>query len=164
MMHEGPKFPPVPMPNDPDTLYIELADYRKKSRAKPIIQQMEDEDLTEYIIEAMTLMDSYLGTAWNRDEEDQEFIFPRDIDTDQLEAPYIPRGISLACRIIVDNLVRKDMGGVAAHEVQSESNAGHSYSKFDGAQPERGFGDIPPRAMGLLAPFAENGMFFAISR
>lgn len=152
------------MPAAPDTLYITVEEYRDHSKIKPIITRFEDVDVEDYIVEAMMLIDGYIGTAWNRDSSDQEFIFPRDIDTEDLEAPYIPRGIETACRMICDVIIKKDMGAVSAHEIQSETNAGHSYTKVQGNRPERGFEDIPPRALGILSQYAENGMYFAIGR
>lgn len=152
------------MASAPDTLYITEQEYRKTTRIKPIVQSMDQEAVVDYIVEAMMLIDRKVGTAWVKDDEDQEFAFPRDIDTEDLDSPYIPRGVVMACKLIADALIKKDMGAVNAHEIQSETNAGHSYTKVEQSRAERGFEDIPPRAMAHLAEFCEGGMFFAVSR
>ena len=152
------------MPANPK-LYISVDDYQESSRVKHLIEHLEDDQIEEYIIEAMIIIDARIGPGWNPSDDTQEFIFPRDIDVedDRLTEPWIPRPIVTATRLIVDDIIKKEATGVLPHEIQSETNHAHSYSKFESSKSDRSFGDISPRALALLESFINSGGHFAVA-
>jgi len=114
------------------------------------------------LLEAMMQIDAYIGGGWSKYDDDQEFIFPRCQDEDSNGDPQVPRPISVATRIIADAILKRRQTGVLPHELQSESNLGHSYSRKNQGTPEFGFEHFPPEAIALLQDFKQFGGTLAL--
>lgn len=155
------------MPSNPSLFYITAADYRAKTKVPDLVGAdddgaMSDDEVEELVLETMAMIDAYIGEGWIRNEDDQEFIFPR-IQDEEDNTPYIPRSIALATRLIADAIVSKQSGRMLAHEVTSETNLGHSYTKKDSSQAESGFEIFPPSAIALLDKYRRLGGVFGIN-
>lgn len=146
-------------------LYITVKDYRAQSQA-PTIVPADDDVVEALILEGMVSIDAYIGLGWTPYYENQEFIFPR--AHDELDgSPFIPRAVALATRKVADAILlrRQQQGeqGVLAHEVVSESNLGHSYSKRQrGADLPTGFEWWPPDVFALLERYVRRGGMLGI--
>ena len=136
------------MPSNPSTFYLTVENYRSKTQYPSLAgtsDVLDDDDATDLILEAMTSIDSYIGAGWTPFTDDQEFIFPREQDTDSDDNAEIPRPVAIVTRMIADAILQKratgGKRGVLPQELSSESNEGHSYSKHTRTiEPLQGFG------------------------
>lgn len=149
------------MPSNPDTFYLTADDYRVKTTVPNLLKPLSEEDVTDVLLEAMTILDARIGEGWAPYENEQEFIFPRSVDEDANRAPFIPRSISLATRMIADSILEKRENGVLPHEVASESSEGHSYSKH-ARMVDDGFDIIPPEAKNIIQKYVRVGGQWAV--
>ena len=162
------------MPSNPDNFYITVSDYRDETQNPSLVGTsgspvLSDAQVTSLLLEAMVSIDSYIGAGWTPYADDQEFIFPREQDIDSDDAVEIPRPISIVARMVADAiLLRRNTGGkrgVLAHELASESNEGHSFSKHARTiEPLQGFEWWPPEAFGYLAKYVRHGGVWAIDQ
>lgn len=158
------------MPTNPEIFYLTEAEYRNQTTVPSLVGSSESEVLTDdevesLLLEAMALIDAYIGDGWTPYDDDQEFIFPRYQDEDASETAFIPRAVSLSTRLIADAILQQRQKGVLPHELESESNLGHSFSKkASGATTPFGFDVIPPTALGLLQKYRLGGGQFAIAQ
>ncbi|PQO47377.1 hypothetical protein [Blastopirellula marina] len=151
------------MPTNPELFYITVEDYRAQSQAPTLVPSGDevDEEVEALILEGMVSIDAYIGRGWTPYEVDQEFIFPRAHDELNGSA-FIPRAVALATRKVTDAILikRQQQGeqGVLAHEVVSETNLGHSYSRTQRkVEVPRGFEWWPADVFALLEPFVRRG-------
>lgn len=152
------------MPTTPDMLYLEAEDYQDQTKAPTLVSPLSGEEVDEILLEAMTLIDAYIGDGWTPFDDEQEFIFPREQDEDSDGNAEIPRPIAIATRMIADAILLRRQKGVLPHEVASESNLGHSYQKHTrSAEPDPGFEWVPPDALALLQKYRRVGGCFAVS-
>lgn len=139
-------------------IYLTAADYRTQTTVPDLVSPLTDEEVEALLLEAMALLDAYVGEGWVPFTDGQEFIFPRCQDEDANGDPFIPRPVSLATRIAADAILEERHKGVLPHQVASEGNLGHSYAKHNRtAQPDLHFDVIPPKAMALLEKFKRAG-------
>ena len=154
------------MPSDPTYFYITVANYRTQSQAQSCVPA-DDDAVESVILEAMVSIDAYIGKGWTPYASSQEFIFPREQDEDAAETPFIPRSISIATRKVADAILlkREKTGeqGVLAHEVASESNLGHSFSRKQNViDAPLGFEWWPRDVFGLVQDYIRHGGYLAI--
>lgn len=151
------------MPSNPDTFYLTAEVYKAQTTVSPLVTLLTEEEVTDVLLEAMTLIDAYIGDGWMPYDDEQEFIFPRSLDEDANEDPYIPRPISLATRMIADAILEEREKGVLPHQVAGEGSEGHSYTKHSRmVEPDSGFEVIPPSALALLQKFKRTGGQWAV--
>lgn len=152
------------MPENPEHFYLSVADYKAQTLVPSIVNSMSDDAVGSLLLETMALIDAYIGDGWMPFDDDQEFIFPRCRDEDSDGSPFIPRPVSLATRMTADSLMQKRQKGISPHEVASETNLGHSYTRKESTvESDIGFEDIPPSAIALLEKYKQGGGVFAVS-
>ncbi|QDT46168.1 hypothetical protein Pan258_01850 [Symmachiella dynata] len=160
------------MPSNPDTFYLSVSAYRDKTQYPSLAgtsDVLSDDAATDLILEAMMSIDSYIGAGWTPLADDQEFIFPREQDTDSAGIAEIPRPIAIVTRMVADAiLLKRPKGGkrgVLPQEISSESNEGHSYSKHSRTiEPLQGFEWWPREAFGYLQKFVRHGGVWAVDQ
>lgn len=146
------------MPTNPEVFYLSAEDYQGQSTVPNLVQKMSGEEVEALLLETMALIDAYIGDGWTPFDDDQEFTFPRDIDEDANGNIAIPRPVSLATRLIADAILEERQKGVLPHQVASEGNEGHSYSKYaKSLETEQGFDVFPPSAIALLQKYRRAG-------
>lgn len=151
------------MPSNPDLFYLEVDDYRDQTQV-PALVSATDSVVESLLLEAMVLIDAYIAEGWVRYDDDQEFIFPRIQDTDDDEAPFIPRPIALATRDIADAILTKRSKGILPDEIQSETNLSHSYTKKSQASTiDSGFEIIPSSTAAILEKFRRIGGMLGVN-
>lgn len=162
------------MPSNPSTFYITVSDYRDETQNPSLVGSGEslvlsNDQVTSLLLEAMVSIDSYIGAGWTPLVDDQEFIFPRAQDEDTDGNAVIPRAVSTVTRMVADAILQKrptgGKKGVLAHELASESNEGHSFSKHTRTiEPLQGFEWWPPEAFAYLAKYVRHGGVWAIDQ
>lgn len=153
------------MPSDPELFYLEVEDYQDQTTVPTTIDAMTDDEVESLLLETMAVIDAYIGSGWAPFDDSQEFIFPRCQDEDDDGNAFIPRPVSLATRMIADAIVQQRQKGVSPHEVASETNLGHSYSKKDSVvSGDHGFEVVPPSACGLLEKYKRQGGMWAVDQ
>ena len=156
------------MPSEPEIFYLTVEEYRAQTTVPSLVGSSDSGPLTDdavesLLLETMAVIDAYIGDGWTPYDDDQEFIFPRYQDEDDDGAAFVPRAVSLSTRMVADAILQKRQKGVLPHEVESESNLGHSVTKRAlGSNIELPFSQIPPEAIGLLQRYRLNGGTFAI--
>lgn len=144
-------------------LYLSADAFRAKTQAPTLVTPLTDEEVEDLIIEAMIEIDAYAGDGWTPHDDAQEYVFPRLQDTDGEDNGTVPPTVALATRILADAILQQRSGGVLAHEVESETNLGHSYTKRRGAQAPPGYEHWPPRLFALLANYRSFGGQLALN-
>lgn len=105
--------------------YAELSD----SQSDP---PPEDADIEKKIREAEMFIDSFCG-FWEKSDETQQLMFPRDVDVDNDEQyPAIPKEITKATVLFIDLISNGNQGG--EEEIVEESIGNYSYKKSVTAQ------------------------------
>ena len=128
------------------------------------VMPLTREEVESLLLETMTEIDAYLGFGWTPLVDEQEFIFPRDLDKDDDGIVVIPRPVSLATRHVADAILTLRKRGVLPHQVAAESKLGHSVTKHDRrAEPEAGFEHWPPVVFGLLQKLRQLPSEWAVS-
>lgn len=156
------------MPVNPEIFYLTADDYRTQTSVLSLVGSSEapvlsDDAVESLLLETMSVIDAYIGDGWTPFDDDQEFIFPRYQDEDASGVAFIPRAVSLSTRLIADAILQKRQKGVLPHELESESNLGHSFTKkASGGATPLGFDVIPPSALALLQKYRLAGGQFAI--
>ncbi|HEV7282301.1 MAG TPA: hypothetical protein VGN57_19015 [Pirellulaceae bacterium] len=150
------------MPSNPELFYLTAADYRTQSTVQTLLQAKTNEEVESLVIEAMALIDAYIGSGWAPYDDEQEFVFPRTQDENAGET-FIPRRVALATRMVADSMLERRHKGVLPHEVASWGGEGHSYTKHKRTQEaEIGFESFPPEVYPLLDPYRRVGGYFAV--
>ena len=157
------------MPSDPTYLYIEIADYRSDTNQSSLVGPddatgpLTDTQVKSLILESMVMIDGFVGEGWEPFDEDQEFVFPRCIDTDSAGAVDLPRTLTIAARLLCDHILVNRTKGINPDDIQSESDLGYSYSKFD-RKSKTNSTQLPDAVVELLERYrvAGGGGFFGI--
>lgn len=107
-----------------ELVYIELDDARDTSTILAGIT--DDDELTSLITEAQWIIDTYIGSYWEREVETQTFIFPTVDD-------WIPQEIKLATVRISEQifLSGKTLSSLRGDKITSESNLSRSVGFSD---------------------------------
>lgn len=148
---------------NPTYFYLTAEDYKEQTFVPAMVRDLSDDAIESLLLEIMAGIDAYVGPQVRYDSK-QEFYFPRYEDTDDAGInPFIPRPVSLATRIIADATLKRRISGVSPHELQSETNLGHSFTRKQTAMTEKGFEDWPPEAFRLLDQYRNNGGTLALS-
>lgn len=154
--------------SDPTYFYLTADEYAGTdttdgiTQVPTLVSALSSDEVTALLLETMAQIDAFCGGGWTPFEDDQEFIFPRYQDTDSDGNALIPRPVALATRMIADAILTKRSEGVLPHEVASETNLGHAYTRKQTSQSEPGFEHFPPEACGLLQQYRKTGGMFAL--
>ncbi len=152
------------MPSNPELFYLDEEDYQAQTTVPNLVDPLSDDAVELLLLETMAVIDAYVGQGWTPYDDDQEFIFPRYQDEGDDGEPFIPRPVSLATRMIADAIMQQRQSGVSPHEVASETNLGHSYSKKEATPADAGFDFIPSTALALLEKYKRQGGMFGIDQ
>lgn len=149
---------------NPSLFYLSATDYRAQTQQSALVTPLLDPAVESILLEVMVDIDRYIGAGWIPYDYNQEFIFPRDIDTDATSTPYIPRDVALATRLIADALLLKRSKGILPQEIESESKFNHSYTKRKRSiERDPGFEYWPDEAFSKLDHYRRTGGMFAVS-
>lgn len=148
---------------DPALFYLSAEEYREQTTAPTLVSSLSDSAVKPHLLRCMVEIDAYIGEGWTPYTDGQEFVFPRSRDENSAGEPEIPRAVSLATCMIADAILQQRNMGVLPHEVASESNLGHSFTKHTKrVETEKGFEHWPPQVFALLDPLRLNGGFLAV--
>ena len=155
--------------SDPTIFYLSVDEYAGTDEVDglttvpTLVDQLSSEQVKALLLETMVEIDGYCGSGWTPFNDEQEFTFPRYQDTDDDGNPVIPRPVALSTRMIADAILQKRQKVMLPHEVESESNLGHSYTKRKQTQEaEFGLEHWPPQAFKHLEKYRRIGGTLAI--
>jgi len=140
--------------------YCSLADYKAESLQQSYVATLSDTQITNLLLDVQLHIDSYIGNGWTPFDEEQEYVFPREVDTDSDGNSTIPRAVKAATILTADSILVKRTKGVSPDEIQSESDLGYSYTKFSKVN-EQSHSVIPKDALSLIDKYAlgSGGVF-----
>jgi hypothetical protein len=149
--------------SDPDHFYETVANYKTLTQQSALVSVLTDGQVKALLLEAMSLIDGYIGRGWEPFATDQEFIFPRSQDQDSEGTAFVPRPVTTAARLVADAVMLRRTKGISPDEVQSESHLGFSYQKKQSPiHNENGFAWFPQEAIALLEQYRRNGGVFGL--
>ena len=134
-----------------ELVYVDLTDARETSTILAWIT--DDDELTSLITESQWLIDTYIGSFWEKEVDDQTFIFPTVDD-------WIPEEISIATVRITEQLYLqgKSIWAISWTKIISESNLSRSVN-FSDKESFSGYVKtiwIPKKALNILDKYRND--------